>query len=356
MVNAWLPVLADKYSSITTNGEKTVPLRVFETMLRPVLSVDGTYASVNANGSLVAADVVALDSALPLKRRGSLGAMRGEINKIGLKYRKTESDIDKINILKARGATEGQIVAALFDDYPRVIGGIKERIEAMFLEGFSTGTVLVSEDKTVGTGIRVNYGYPDENKFYASKTWSDTSATPIADLEDAIDKAFEKGYTITDIYLSKSTFNLLRNSQEGKVLYANFLGLRGGDVKGLIAGPSNKFIEAFESEHSITLHPINRTVRIEKDGKQTAYRPFKNNVCVLTTTSTVGRLVYGMLAEDTNRVSGVTYQKVDNYILTSMYGEVDPLSETTAGQAKAVPVVDGVDGIFLQEATAQSAE
>ena len=59
----------------------------------------------------------------------------------------------------------------------------------------------------------------------------------------------------------------------------------------------------------------------------------------------IGALVYGQVAEATNRVTGVEYQQID-YKLISQYSTTDPLRETTAIQAYCLPVIEDVDTIY----------
>ena len=66
----------------------------------------------------------------------------------------------------------------------------------------------------------------------------------------------------------------------------------------------------------------------------------------------IGALVYGQVAEATNRVNGVTYQQID-YKLISQYSTTDPLMETTAIQAYCLPVVEDVDTIYQIDLTVE---
>ena len=60
--------------------------------------------------------------------------------------------------------------------------------------------------------------------------------------------------------------------------------------------------------------------------------------------------MYGTLAEETNPVAGVNYQKSGSHILVAKYSKTDPLKEFTTAQALALPVIDGVDGIYILHA------
>ena len=66
--------------------------------------------------------------------------------------------------------------------------------------------------------------------------------------------------------------------------------------------------------------------------------------------------MYGTLAEETNPVAGVNYQKSGSHILVAKYSKTDPLKEFTTAQALALPVIDGVDSIYILHADSTGEE
>ena len=80
-------------------------------------------------------------------------------------------------------------------------------------------------------------------------------------------------------------------------------------------------------------------------------KPWNPNRLVYLTTTMVGKLVWGILAEKTAPVAGVNYQTVDEYKLISKFRTTNPLTETTAGQMMALTVIEGVDQIYCQDIT-----
>ena len=74
------------------NGNKTEPVLLHKTMLTEEYSADLSWGSTELNHSIVAADVVSLDSSLPLKKRGKIGNASGTIAKLGVKFRRRELD------------------------------------------------------------------------------------------------------------------------------------------------------------------------------------------------------------------------------------------------------------------------
>lgn len=337
------------------NGSKKEPVLLHKTMLTEEYSADLTWGSTELSNSIVAADVVSLDSSLPLKSRGKISTASGKLPKIGMKKYKGEKAISDINVMIARGTDEATVVSKLFDDAPAVIKGIDVRKEIMFEQALSTGVCLVNDDDlNNGTGIRVKFGYKPENTFHATVApWTGSTATPQDDVQQLFDKAAEDGNSIQHVYLSAKYFNLFRKSQQGRMLAASYLNQVVTDPK-LATVPSRKvFLEALADEFGATFHIVDAAFKIEKaDGSKTSIRPWEEANIVAVPAEVVGRLVYGTLAEETNPVAGVDYVKSGTHILVSKYSKTDPLKEFTAGQALAIPVIDGVGGIYVLHADA----
>lgn len=331
----------------TVNGSKNPLTYLHKTLLRPEYSVSGQWNSVFAQNSLVAADIVAMDSDLPLKRRDVLGRASGDIPKQGLKLYLNEKQMTEIDTLMAQNAPEATIVSKIFADVPRAIGGIYESNEAIFLEMASSGMALVSDTETVGTGIRVDCGYFNENKFGASTAvWSDfDDATPVDDIERVISKAIGDGNSIEHIYMDKYAFMQLAKSKQILDLYAfsrNYV----GDTR--FAPDQDALKTLIQNKFGVTITVIDRTVRYERNGIKTSVKPWKEGSVLLAKSGQLGSLTYARLAEQAHPVKNVDYQLVDNYILVSKYATNQPsLAEFTTSQARVIPVMTNVDQLYL---------
>lgn len=344
LIVAWFETIKGKIET-KINGNKEAGLYLHDEVLTEEYSTDLKWDSASVDDSIVAADIVAMDSPLPLKRRGSLGKASGDIVKTGMKKTLKESDIVKLNVLNALKKV-AQMVAKLFDDAPKCALGIKERVEAMFLQAISTGYTIVEDADNEGVGVRVNYGFLDVNKFCAVAKWGTVGADPFADVVRALESASSN---IAVIWTSKIRYNQLRSCDGAKRLYANFKGIPVNTDSILPTPTKDQFNEAFEDEYGVTFRVIDREVVIEKDGSRKKIKPFdKDTLVFLTQQDNLGRVVYGTLAEETNPVDGVQYQKVGAYILISKYSVNEPyLMEVTASQAFVLPVIDGADDIYL---------
>lgn len=344
-IQKWFPGIVVRMVE-TTNDSKNPITYLHKTMLRKDYSVDGKWASVNVANTLVAADVVAMDSSLPLKKRDSITKATGDIPKMGMELKLNEKQLTDLDTLVAQGATEQQIIAKLFQDVPKVIGGVYERNEAMFLEGLSTGVTLVEDAENVGTGVRLDFGYRVANKFGVGVLWSDpTNAKPFDDIQKVIDKANLDGNTISSVLLDRATFNRLAASAQAKELFAFSQGFVGNKIPAPDLSQMNVFTN---NRYGFTFQIVDRSIRVERNGIPSTYKPWADGAVVFLTSNVVGSLVWARLAEQNHPVAGVEYQTADDYILVSKYRKNEPsISEHTKSQARVVPVISNVDQIYV---------
>lgn len=344
-----LGVLTERYNDKTTEQ----PF-LHKQFLREEFSPRMTWGSTSLSHAVVAADVVSLNSSLPLKSRGSLSTASGEIPKLGVKYQKDEKFIQELEMMKNSGrANEKDIAAKVLDDVPNAVKAIETRKEIMFLQALSSGQTLTSESEDTGLGVRVDFGYKEANKCKAIKAaWSQATATPQDDVQQLFDKAEEDSLAITHLFISKKYFNLWRNSEQGKMLAATYAGQVVVDKKLLPLAPKKVFIEAVEDEFGCKVVVVNSTFKIQKaDGTMESISPWTEGNIVGVTQAQIGRVVYSTLAEETSPVAGVKYEKSGTHILVSRYGANDPLCEFTSAQALCLPVIDGGDNIYLLDAS-----
>lgn len=345
------------YVNERTNGQKGNLTYLHKQMLTPVYSADQKWEGTSANTTYVAADMVAMDSPLPLKIRDAVSSASGTLPKIGMKKQLKETQINAINIMKAHlslatgeaAKTQKQrILNKILDDGLACSIGIDERNEANFLAALSDGVILIEDEKNTGIGLRVDFGYLPEHSF-GVETPNEIKGD---DIERVLTKANDEGNSLSAIAIAKSTYNQIRKSAWAKKLVADYKELSYSNESLLPVPNAASFDEAFESEFGLSFFKIDRSVTYEKNGVRKSYKPFNENKLVfLPSTDNVGSLVWGTLAEDTNRVTGVEYSTVDQYKLISRYSKTDPLQEFTNGQALVLPVIENVDQIYTIDLT-----
>jgi len=337
----------------TLNGEKRALTYLHKTMLTPEFSVDGKWESISSNGFLVAADVVAMDASLPLKSRPTVSSSDGKIPKQGMELHLNETQLTALDTLVATGADESLILQKLFADTPRVIGGIDERNEAIFLEGLSSGITEIPDADNVGTSVRLNYNYPTANKFESTIPFTDADSTPFTDMQELLDKADADGNSPTIAMLDRATLNGILRSTEAKELAAYAIGFAGTN---LIVPTLSALNTAVQDKYGFVFQEVNRSIRYQKDKTITSVKPWKTGSIVFLNTTNVGTLAWAKLAEMNHPVAGVEYQTANQYTLVSKYRNNTPsLKEVTAAAARVAPVIGGVDAIYVLDSTVTQA-
>lgn len=354
-IKACFPKLALYVKEKETPKQRTY---LHKTMLREVYSADQKWEGTSANTTYVAADIVEMDSPLPVKKRGSIATSNGKLPKIGMKKILFESGINTINIMKAQYnsiddssqagkdaklAEKKRIINKLLDDGLACSVGIDETNEKNFLDALSNGCVAIEDADNTGKATRFDYNYKAENIFH--------TATKGTIAKEDIDKIFEKadadGNSIVKVMLAKSTFNNMKKEQWAKELVADDTGQIYTDSTHLKTPTVQALQTALKNEYDADFELVDRSIIIEKNGKQKSIKPWNSDNLIFLCNEEVGSLVWGTLAEATNPVEGVKYSTIDNYKLISKYSKNEPsVQEVTAGQALVVPVIEDVDQIY----------
>lgn len=323
---------------------------MYKEMLRKEYSSSGKWETISTLNTRVSADFVAMDSTLPLKRRDAIAKASGDIAKSGMELWLNESQLTELDTIILQGVEDADIIAKLFQDTPRVVTGIYELMEKAFLEGLSTGVTVVDDSDNVGTGVRMDYGYLDANKFGVTVLWANnpTTAKPLDDLRRVVKKAKDAdGNTISEVWMDDVTFENMVQTDQVKQFFAWSIAYVG--VASNIPAPTlDQFNAALrkDQKYRFTIHIVDRTIINEKNGIRTTATPWQQGMVILSTGTQVGVLAYARLAERNHPVAGVSYQMADDYILVSKFSKNSPLAEFTTSQARVVPVICNVDQIY----------
>ena len=329
---------------------------MFRQLLTPRFSVDGRWATITGSYTRVAAEVVAMDSPLPLIKRDAIEVQNGFVPKLGLKLFLNEKQMSDIDAMLGNGTAIDQVVNVIFEDTPKVIEGIYERIEYMFLLGLSTGVALATNaEGNNSVGTRIKYGFKTENQKGVSVVWHNnpTTCKPFDDIKKIMDKADEDGNTIIRVYADDQWIDDACASEQVRSYFA--FALAGTTVANANTIPvldREQLNTVLERKYGITLVRVNRSVRTETNGVQKSTKPWKAGSATFVCDEQLGDLVWTNLAESTRPVNGVTYQTAADFILVSKYSVNEPaLREFTASQARVVPVISNVDRIYTLDST-----
>lgn len=325
------------------NGGKTELSYLHKSMLTEELSTDLKWSTLAVNSTIVAADVVAMDSPLPLKKRDAIGTADGEIAKLGMKKQMSEKQLSDIDILVSKKVENKIIVEKIFNDAISCTMGILEKIEYIFLTSLSNGIGLVEDTENVGTGVRIDFGYKADNKFGVVKPWSDSTSLPLDDIKNVLKAAKAAGVSLKFMMMDQSTFDNLADNAQTKQYFAFSQGFVGANIP----VPDLEMVNAMLlKRYKLTIVIVDRTIITERDGVRTVKTPWAANKVIFLETQKVGRLMYGMLAEESRQSKAATYTKAGSFILIKKWSSEEPFAEYTSSQALAIPVIDAVDSIY----------
>lgn len=343
--------LVEKFNE--KSSENAAFTYLYRERLQEQYSSDGRWASITANWTNVAADIVALDSTLPVKSRDSIEQVTGDIPKMGMKLALKEKDMKDISNMVAQLANgnegiKAQLINRIFEDTPKCIRGIYERIEDIFLAELSTGVGLSTSDN--GLGVRLNVGYKAENQFGVTVDWvaDPENSTPLDDMQKMVDKAeLQDGNRIIEFLVDDTWLRSFYKSKQVREQYAFNQGVNiSANGAGVPVLDFDKAQSVIANKFNARLTRISRRILTESNGKRNFHEPWAKGVCVAVCDYILGDLVWTSMPEAERPVAGVTYQTADNFMLLKKYSETEPFGEFTASQAMVVPIVNNVDRIY----------
>lgn len=349
-VKKYFPQLVVSIVEKLNEKNRTQMPYMYKGLLDTEYSADARWSSILADYSRVAADVVSLDSELPLKARDVITTQTGDIPKLGLKLYLQEKEMKDIQSMIANNLPTNQIVRKIFADTSRVIDGVYERIEDIFLSELSTGVGLSTRNN--GTGVRIDVGYYDANKFASAVPWEGNveTSTPLDDMQAVFDKALDDDNVITDIYADDTWLRGFYRSQQARAQFAFDSGVTAVNNSVPVLD-FNKATQVVQTKWGVNLHRVARKIKTEVNGVKQYHNPWAKGVAVFACDEKLGKLVWTDTVESTRPVDNVSYQTADEYILVSKYSKNDPWREFTASQAMVVPIVNNVDRIYLHNST-----
>lgn len=361
-VQRYLPKFDNLIEKINEKRAKTLTYW-YKDMLRIEFSDDGKWSSGSVNTTYVAADLVDIDSPLPVKKRDRVQVSNGDLPMFGMKLALVASQIKTIRNMVRRNIIGAALQQKLMNDKVRCTIGIQEAMEKAFLEALSRGATVMRDETHEGLGLRLNFNYLPENQYVPETNWAvvdnpdkPTALTPVEGSKPLSDmvRVLTEHPDITLIIISNEAFEILRKSDEAKELVAKGSNTTIADINTIVTPTSSTFQAEFEKEYKVTIKIDKRIVRIETpDGVRHKTRPFDITKVVFLTSDQVGALVYTDLPEDdaNDQVEGVQYQKPFIYALMSMWKDNDPLREFTSIEAESAPIIENVDEIYRLDIT-----
>ncbi|MGG5506702.1 MULTISPECIES: hypothetical protein [unclassified Myroides] len=351
----WFKKIAKRIEVRVNGKDENAAIKYYhKEMLTPELSTDLKWESASIDGSIVAADFVAMDSELPLKKQDSIALASGDIPKAGMKLKLTEKQLTQIRTMRNAGHSEEEIAKKIFQQVPKVTYGVYERNEMVLLQSLSTGYALVEDTENVGIGIRLKFGIKTKNQSKAPEPWSDPKAKIVNHIKAIIKSASAQNIRLNVVMMDDITAQYVVENEQIKNNFAFSGGIAtvGSNVPDL---DEEQLVTFFKKKFKLTLKIVDRTIITEKNGIRTEHNPWAQGMVTFLPSNKAGRLVYGILAEEDGKSKAIMYEKVE-YILLKKWHENEPYAEFTSSQALCLPVLDNASKIFILDTNKPNAD
>lgn len=314
---------------------------------------------IGASRIEAAASIVNRDSSTPLRSRGDLAKMRGEIPAIKEMFKMKESDYRNFLSLQALNVDDAtkrqQLLDFLFGDTLKVGNAAHKRLDIMALEGISTGKISLTVDNNPDGLVLTNaidLLMPAGNQKQAATSWDNAAtATPIDDMETVVKAGKDKGVSFAKILMSDFLFMKLKATKEIKdTLTAFFYGPKPQAGYNPVAVTTLDRINEFLTANRMpVIEIVDEVVGVEKDGVINTLRPFNENNVSFIPAGSLGTIKNALPIEQLRPVEHVSYATY-NRALISKWSENEPFGEWTKVELNAFPAFDAIDSMFILEA------
>lgn len=314
------------------------PLRYTPTL--DIKSLEGN------DGIPVSADVIAFNAKAPQKTRKTVGAWSGEITKVAISRAKDEKQIKEYQILRSYAQSSGnpnvatQLVDMRYEDVEFCYNGVNYCNEDLALQVGSKAEIVLNttNNNDVVTQNTLNFNIPTSHKVGVSTKWSVTaSSDPLGDIING-QKTIQKGGYSKPMYaiMEQAAFDNIMLSEKTVKRVAPIVltatGLANSDT--LTLDQVNTYLRTKGYPQIIV---IDSYVKQEaRSGKQTTYKPWAENVVVLSPTPQLGWTWWS----DVPQVSDTDAMQVyrENVKITR-YSELNPMLEVTLAEAYIQPAL-----------------
>ncbi|HEP6042326.1 TPA: major capsid protein, partial [Streptococcus pyogenes] len=165
-----------------------------------------------AAGKPVTLKAAAFDTKVPLRDRMTVELLDEEMPFFKEAMVVNEADRQQLSLLAQTKNQEliDTALAAIYNDKVTLIAGAKARLEAMRMEVLSKGKIHVASN---GVMKDFDYGLDSSQTTKSDTKWEQVdSATPLKDIEKAIEVMAERGFVPEAIIMNSKTLSLIKNA------------------------------------------------------------------------------------------------------------------------------------------------
>lgn len=233
------------------------------------------------------------------------------------------------------------IIKNIFDDEMTLLEGASAQRERMRMQLLSTGSIALQGN---GQSYDYDYGMPAEHKKTVSKSWSDPTATIIADIKEGIKKIEDDtGFKVTRAMCSSKVFGYFRLNNEIK---SSIMVLTNG--AGFV---SDNKVKAFLQDE-LELEIVTNDKRY-KDEKGQIQRYIADDVFILFPSGELGNTWFGTTPEESDLMGGqvANVSITDVGVAVTTMQKADPVNVETKVTQICLPDFPTADRVYIIDTT-----
>lgn len=304
---------------------------------RKTLSLKVGFVEANALAPVVAS-VHGFDTKTQIGSRDSFETLEFDKMLIKRQLPITEELLEKLANPRTR-EEYNEIVDTIYNDGYNLMTSVKARTEAMKMELLSKGTVTIDENNVQ---IVLDYQVPANHKAILSVGWDQPTSTPLADIQQWVDKINEDTGIVPTRALTST--KVLRNLQKNESVQ---IALYGEVQKGKFVTQA-ELNSLLESMGLPTIAVYDRVYRKQlDDGTYKTVRYFPENQFTLFPSDRLGEGLYGRTPTELRKVrTGHNDTQYGNIYLT-VYDQDDPVVTWTKAEGLFAPSFPAYKEVFM---------
>lgn len=312
-----------------------------------------TYVTAIGKSRLdAAASLVSRDGRTPLRSRGSIGKLTGEIPAIKVMKTLNEEDYRSFLMFQALqiadATKKAQLLGFMFGDIASVINSVNRKIDYMVAEGMSTGKITITADNNPDGIVMddIDLLMPADNFRTVVDNWStNPDADIVKDIRNVMLAVKAAGKTgITRMVIDDALWQIVANNNS----LASYL-------KGYYnPGSNNTYVLTLDTVNTMlkanrlpVFEIIEVMIPIEVDGRNVNSYPWKKENVLFCGDGYLGEIKNALAIEQLQPVPQVSYSTGNAGILVSKWFANEPFGEYTKAEWNAFPSFDQIDNMFL---------
>lgn len=249
-----------------------------------------------------------------------------------------EEDRQELNIMLSTNNQQyiDAVATNIYDDQATLVRAAKTQLEIMRMQVLATGKVLIDDN---GVDKEFDYGVSDNNKGEAEIAWSEASADPLDDIDNAILKLKQRGVVPGAIVMNSNTFAQIKNNENTSKAINGTSGKR----------VTNRRLKEFlQDEYGLVVVEQSGVYENSKGETHPLY-PDGHVTLAPNTGQGIGRTVFGTTPEESdlmNAGSLANVRIVEEGIAVTTSKEVDPVNVLTKVSMIALPSFEGANQVY----------